>query len=166
MKKSLKIILIILGILLGIVLLDTLQARIFKNSPIISWKEKLAGDSYVDKGVLMDTYYCVKETDIVTVSWHLKKSKYSCPDVDIVDLKVKEIVDATKDIKDFSCDTAIEDFYEDKSYIYSWDCIKNKYMIVRYESGYEETISNALKEGTITISDLDKSNISYIKKNK
>ena len=39
-------------------------------------------------------------------------------------------------------------------------------MIVKYESGYEETISNALKYGTIEISDLDKYNISYIKQNK
>ena len=36
-------------------------------------------------------------------------------------------------------------------------------MVVRYENGYEETISNALKYGTITISDLDKFNIEYIK---
>ena len=79
MKKGLKIALIVLGIFVGIIILDTLQARIFKNSPIISWKEKLEGDSYVDKGILMDTYYCVKEKDIVTVSWHLKGTKYSCP---------------------------------------------------------------------------------------
>ena len=44
--------------------------------------------------------------------------------------------------------------------------MKNKYMIVKYESGYEETISDALKYKAITISDLDKYNISYIKENK
>ena len=33
MKKSLKITLIVLGVLVGIILLDTLQAKIFDNSP-------------------------------------------------------------------------------------------------------------------------------------
>ena len=36
-------------------------------------------------------------------------------------------------------------------------------MIVKYESGFEETISDALKYGTIKISDLDRFNIDYIK---
>ena len=84
MKKGLKITLIILGVLVGIIILDTLQARIFKTSPIISWKKQLDGDSYVERGILMDTYYCVKEKDIVTVSWKLKNSKFTCP---IEDLK-------------------------------------------------------------------------------
>lgn len=39
-------------------------------------------------------------------------------------------------------------------------------MIVKYENGYEETISNALKNNTIKISDLDDYNISYIKETK
>lgn len=79
MKKSIIIALIVIGTLVGIVLLDTIQARIFKNSPIISLQEKLEGDSYVDKGLLIDTYYCVKEQDIVTVSWHFKNAKFTCP---------------------------------------------------------------------------------------
>jgi len=36
-------------------------------------------------------------------------------------------------------------------------------MNVRYESGFEETISSALKNGTIDISYLDKYDIDYIK---
>lgn len=80
MEKSVKIILIIVGVLVGIVLLDTLQARIFKHSPIISWKEELEdNDSWVDKGIIIDTYYCTKEQDILTVSWHFKTSKFTCP---------------------------------------------------------------------------------------
>ncbi len=80
MKKVGKIFLIVIGTLIGIIILDTAQARIFKNSPIISWKEKQYGDSYVDKGILMDTYYCFEDTDIVNVSWHLKGSNFSCLD--------------------------------------------------------------------------------------
>ena len=72
----------------------------------------------------------------------------------------------TKDIKDFHCAEALESFYEDDNYVYYWSCIKNEYMIVKYENGYEETISNALKNNTIKISDLDDYNISYIKETK
>ena len=35
MKKSLKITLIVLGVLIGIIFLDTLQAKIFNNSPLL-----------------------------------------------------------------------------------------------------------------------------------
>ena len=166
MKKSLKIILIVVSVLIGFVLLDTLQARIFKNSPIISWKEKLGEKSYVDKGILMDTYYCVKDNDIVTVSWYLKGTKYSCPKVEKDNLEVKEIIDTTKDIKDFVCAEALEEFYRDNNYVYYYNCIKSKYIIVKYTNGYEETVTDALKHGTITIKDLDKYNIGYIKYDK
>lgn len=80
MKKILKSLLITLTIIISIILLDTLQARIFKNSPAISIREFLLDtDSYVDRGIIIDTYYCTKEKDIVTVSWHYKNSKFDCP---------------------------------------------------------------------------------------
>lgn len=80
MKKCLKLTLIIIGIIISIILLDTLQSRIFKHSPILSWKQELADkDSWVDKGIIIDTYYCTKEKDILTVSWHFKTSKFTCP---------------------------------------------------------------------------------------
>ena len=80
MKKKIKLILIITGIILSIIILDTIQARILKNSPLISKKEQLPNNaSWVDKGILMDTYYCIKEKDIVTVSWHFKTTKFTCP---------------------------------------------------------------------------------------
>jgi len=87
MKKNKKIILIIIGVLIGSVLLDTLQARILKHSPLISWKEELADDdSWVDRGILIDTYYCTKEQDIVTVSWKFKGNKFTCP-IDNIQIK-------------------------------------------------------------------------------
>lgn len=93
MKKYLKIFMIIVGVLIGIVLLDTLQARIFKNSPFISWKENLADDdSWVDRGILIDTYYCTKEKDIVTVNWKIKTSKFTCTIDNIDELNEAENV--------------------------------------------------------------------------
>ena len=80
MKKLLKITLGVIAIIVGLILLDTLQARIFKNSPIISWEEgQPDGDSWVDRGLLMDTYYCTKERDIQTIYWKPKGIKFHCP---------------------------------------------------------------------------------------
>jgi len=80
MNKFLKWTLLLVGVFILIVVVDSLQARVFKNSPIISWKETLpVAHSWVDKGILIDTYYCTKEKDIVTVSWHFKTSKFTCP---------------------------------------------------------------------------------------
>ena len=97
MKKYLKVISIIFLILICVIVLDTIQARLFKNSPFISFKEEFLDGSYVDKGILMDTYYCVKEQDIVTVSWHFKTDKFTCSneveelnEVENVSLKIKE----------------------------------------------------------------------------
>ena len=47
MKKSLKITLIVLGILLGIIILDTLQAKVFDNSPIIKLRETYYGEKFI-----------------------------------------------------------------------------------------------------------------------
>lgn len=80
MKNIVKNTITITLIIIGIIIIDTIQARIFKNSPIISWRKQLSDvDSYVDKGILIDTYYCTKESDIQTISYHSKKSKFTCP---------------------------------------------------------------------------------------
>ncbi len=78
-NKIFIIILTILATIVSIVILDTVQAIIFKNSPIISWQEEqFDEDSYVDRGILIDTYYCVKD-DIVTVIPTFKTTNYGCP---------------------------------------------------------------------------------------
>ena len=80
MKKKIKIILIIITIVILFIILDTIIAIIFKNSPALSLRTYLLDDdSYVDKGILINTYYCTKEEDIVTISYHHKKSKFTCP---------------------------------------------------------------------------------------
>lgn len=110
MKKSVKFILITVGTLISVILLDTLQARLFKNSPFISWKEELADeDSYVDRGIIIDTFYCTKEKDIQTISWKFKGSKFTCPidNVSISYLKelqdnITNILDEKKDYSNYS----------------------------------------------------------------
>ena len=76
MKKSLKITLIVLGVLIGIIFLDTLQAKIFNNSPLLKMRDNLDGGSldYVDKGLFVNYYHC-NNSEKVT-AW--KNTKFAC----------------------------------------------------------------------------------------
>lgn len=80
MKKGLKISLIVILVIIAFIVIDTMQAVIFKHSPLISWKQELEeSGSYIDRGIIIDTYYCTKEQDIVTIHIESKFSKFSCP---------------------------------------------------------------------------------------
>ena len=80
MKKKLKILIVVISFIIVIILFDTVQASIFKKSPFISWREKVENnDSYIDKGIIMDTYYCGKEKKNIEINWKLKFSSYKCP---------------------------------------------------------------------------------------
>ena len=76
MKKSLKITLIVLGVLIGIIFLDTLQAKIFNNSPLLKIRDNLDGGSldYVDKGLFVNYYHCNNSEKVTT--W--KNTKFAC----------------------------------------------------------------------------------------
>ncbi len=76
MKKSLKITLIVLGVLIGIIFLDTLQAKIFNNSPLLKIRDNLDGVSldYVDKGLFVNYYHCNNSEKVTT--W--KSTKFAC----------------------------------------------------------------------------------------
>lgn len=123
--KKLKIFIIILLTIIGLIIIDTIQARIFKNSPLISWKDTQAdSDSYVDRGILMDTYYCTYEQDIVTVHWQFKTSKFSCP-IDNVEYEK---------LNDFELDMYVNDFTdsEEKVLIFERDNQKYYYINEKY----------------------------------
>ena len=154
MKKSIKKILITIGAIIGIILLDSIQALVFDNNPIIGIQTR----NMKKIGILVDTYHCGNgKHDTV-----IKGFSYSCS----YNGGNYKLVDETKEINDFACAEALESFYEDESYTYYWNCIKNKYMVVKYNDGYKETISEALKQSHIDIKDLDKFSISYIKDEK
>lgn len=78
MKKNLKITLIVLIVLVGLVVLDTLQAKILNNSPLLKIRKNLNGDStyYIDKGLLVNHYHCTNEEEKTL----LKDVKYTCPE--------------------------------------------------------------------------------------
>lgn len=151
MKKILKNVLIVIGVIVCIILLDSMQALIFDNNPVIGIQTR--GMKKV--GILVDTFHCGNgKHDTV-----IKGFSHSCAIID--DNYI--LVDKTKEVNDFACDSALESFYEDDNYTYYWSCIKNTLMVVRYSDGNEETISDALKSKHIEIGDLDKFEIDYIK---
>ena len=79
MKKGLKITLIVLGVLISVIILDTLQAKIFDNSPILKIRDNLdGGDLYIDKGIFINHYHCNNDEKVTT--W--KGTKFVCPIVD------------------------------------------------------------------------------------
>jgi len=159
MKKYIKNCLIIVGVIVAIIILDTIIALKFDTSPFIRIREYYNGGNlnYKDKGILVDSY-CgtngIKDTVIKGFSYSLAYD----PNITIID-KSKEIVG-------FSADTALEPFYEDDKYVYCYPCIISDYIIVKYSDGTEETVKEALKNNRIEIGYLDKFNIHYIKQEK
>lgn len=160
MNKYLKTILWIIGIIILTVIIDLISIFTI-NRPIFAIK-KDNGDSVniIYKGIFFDTYNC-HEYSVPQIK--KKGIKFSCA-VSRIDIgKLTKIVDKTKTMINFSCAEMLQQFYEDEEYEYYYNCMKGKYIIAKYESGYEETVENSLKYGTITIKDLDRYNIDYIK---
>ena len=167
MKKIIKIVIVIIIAIVCSLFLDTLFACVFDHSPLIHLKDKQSdSDSWVDKGLFVDTYYCTKESDIITVYQHFKGTKFECPIDNENTFEIKEIVDKTLEQDNFTCAQALEKFYEDDDNEYYFSCIKGSYIVVIYTNDKEQPVSEALKEGKITISDLDRFNIKYYKENK
>ncbi len=158
MKKGLKITIIIFCIVIAVFVVDSAQALIFNNSPIIKVRKYYDGGTlhYKDGGLFVDTY-CgvngVKDTVIKGFSYSLT-----------FDEKI-EIIDKTKE-SNISCDEAEQKFYEDENFTYYYPCIKSEYVIVKYSDGSQETVEEALAKEKIKIGDLDKFDIHYIKESK
>lgn len=76
-----------------------------------------------------------------------------------------EIVDRTTE-EDFQVEDGAETFFEDKDYYYQFPCKKGIYVLVHFRDGQQLSVREALKKGDITITDLDKWKIDYIKTKK
>ena len=77
MKKIIKITLIVLGILIVVILFDTLQAKLFNNSPFIKVTENYNGVNLLkrDKGILVYTYVFTDGEKVTVYRWE----KYDLP---------------------------------------------------------------------------------------
>lgn len=76
MKKYGKTILIIMGILLIFLIIDTLQSKLLNNSPLIKITKNIDGGTLdkLDVGILTKTYYC-KDIKKTIFRWE----EYTCP---------------------------------------------------------------------------------------
>ena len=94
MKKGIKIFFIILAILVIILLIDTIQAKVFDNRPIIKITENYNGGNLYqkDNGILVYTYVFSDGTKKTVFRWE----KYAPPEKEPVDLS-KDNVDVNKD---------------------------------------------------------------------
>lgn len=92
-------------------------------------------------------------------SWFMK---FELSDID----EIEDIIDTSKNIKDFACAEVLEEFYQDDEYIYYYNCIKSSYVLVNFIDNSQMTVEEALKEKRITIKDLDEYKIDYIKYSK
>jgi len=159
MRKILKILISIVAVIILCVALDL--AFIFTiNRPLFGIKVR---QPYTYTGLFYNVYNC-PEYPMAQIK--PKGIKFSCAISRTEIGKVIDIVDETKDMKNFACAEALEGFYEDDNYQYYFSCIKGKYIVVKYESGFQESVKDALKYGMITIEDLDYYGIEYIKYNK
>ena len=158
-NKYKKYILIAVFSIIILIIIDISQALIFQNSPVLKIREHFDGGTlyYKDKGLITYTYNCIGEKRKTVLKWE----KYSCP----LKETTFEIIDESKNIKDFICAEALEEIYRDDEYIYFLSCLKSEYIKVNYSPDYfSENIKTALKEGRVKISDLDRFKIDYIKK--
>lgn len=158
-KKYKKYILITVFSIIILIIIDISQALIFQNSPVLKIREHFNGGTlyYKDKGLITYTYNCIGEKRKTVLKWE----KYSCP----LKETTFEIIDKSKNIKDFICAEALEEIYRDDEYIYFLSCMKSEYIKVNYSPDhFSENITTALKEGRVKISDLDRFKIDYIKK--
>lgn len=155
MKKSIKIILSIICIILIIIIVDMICIFTI-NRPLLAIK-----NNNVYKGLFYDTYDCA---EYAVPQIKLKGTKFTCANINFK--KITNIIDKTKNIKDFACAEVLEQFYEDENYVYYFSCIKSEYIIVKYNDNTEDTVKKALENNVITISDLDKYNINYYKHKK
>ena len=158
-KQYLKMIFAIIGIIVVIILLDSLQALFFNNSPILKIRDYYNGEQLYckDRGILVDTY-CGGDGQKDTVIKGFSHSLSYSNDY--------EIVDITKENNAISYSTERELIYEDELYSYYLPGFKSEFIEVRFNNGEKYNIIEALENGHVNIGDLDIFDIDYIKEKK
>ena len=88
MKKVIKVFLIIFFVLVIIVLVDTIQAKVFDNNALIKIRYNLDGGNvdYVDKGIFVYTYVFTNGKKVTVFRWE----KYAPPEEELVDLETNK----------------------------------------------------------------------------
>ena len=118
MKKSLKITLIVLGVLIGIIAVDTFQAKVFDNSPLIKIRKDFKDGyvQYMDKGLLVNHYHCNNNEKVTT--W--RGVKFAC--------SVKEI--SLNDINDKIINFVSNNHEDSTNYVYNYIDTEKQVIVV------------------------------------
>ena len=118
MKKGLKIALIVIGVLVGIIILDTLQAKFLDNSPLLKIRDNLDGGAldYIDKGLFVNHYNCNNKEKVTT--W--KGVKFAC--------SVNEI--SLNDINDKIINFISNNQEDNINYVYNYIDLEKQVIIV------------------------------------
>lgn len=93
-----------------------------------------------------------------------KSPKNTNKQITTYDRKVMDIKNTSK--SDDVCADALEEFYQDDKYKYSFPCMMSSKIIVYFNDGTQEYVRDALNKKDITINDLDKYKIKYLKEEK
>lgn len=93
-----------------------------------------------------------------------KSNKNTNKQIITYDRKVMDIKNTSK--SDDVCADALEEFYQDNNYKYSFPCMMSSKIIVYFNDGTQEYVRDALNKKDIEISDLDKYKIKYLKEEK
>ena len=72
-----------------------------------------------------------------------------------------QIIDAT-----YSCTQAVEKFYEDDKYIYSFPCVKSSSVYVKFKNGNKMLVTTALESNAVTIDELIEAGLKVYKEEK
>ena len=85
MKKGIKITLIIIGAIVGIILLDTIQALVFNNNPIIGSQTKCRSK----EGIFVTTYHCENGRNITKLKDSTCNTETVCKETIIKDYYIE-----------------------------------------------------------------------------
>lgn len=85
MKKGIRITLIVIGIVVGIILLDTIQALVFNNNPIIGSQTKCRSK----EGIFVTTYHCENGRNITKLKDSTCSTETVCKETIIKDYYIE-----------------------------------------------------------------------------
>ncbi len=155
MKKCLKIPLIVISILLTFIGLDTIQALIFNNSPILKLREFINGGNtyYIDKGLFVNHYSCANKEEHTL----FKNNKYYCSklviteDIETIDNFYDTYLTKDNDIRKIEKNYNIDDAIKDNIFIVANDIIYNSNLYDEFMNNYLDKNDTYLRIARTTI---------------
>ena len=155
MKKGLKITLIVISIILTFIILDTIQALVFNNSPILKLREFINGGNtyYIDKGLFVNHYYCANKEEKTI----FKNTKYACSKL-IITEEIKTIdnfyntyLTKNNDIRKLKENYNIDDAIKDNIFIDANGIIYNSNLYDNFMNNYLDKNDTYLRIARTTL---------------